>query len=209
MIEVFGRATSSNVQAVMWAIAELGLPHARHDRGHAYGGLDTPEYRAMNPHALVPTIRDGDLVLWESAAIVRYLAARYGAGTLWPEDPAVRAPLDMWAEWIKTTFSPLMNGRIFWPLLRGGEPPADFHDAVATMKTMAGRLDARIGAGPWLAGAAFTFADILAGHLLYRYYALDFDKAATPHLDAYHARLQARPAFAEHVEVSFEPLRPK
>lgn len=208
MIEVWGRATSSNVQAVMWAVGELGLDFERHDLGHAYGGLDAPEYRAMNPNGLIPTMRDGDLVLWESAAIVRYLAGRYGGGTFWPADPARRAPLDMWAEWIKTTFGPAFNGRVFWPLIRGG-PSADLDEAVALVKALAGRLNARIGDGPWLDGEAFTFADVMAGHLLYRYYTLDFDRAETPALDAYHARLQARPAFAEHVEVSFEPLRVK
>ena len=95
MITVYGRATSSNVQIAMWTIGEIGLEYERLDIGHSYGGNDTPEYLAMNPNGLVPTIRDGDLVLWEAAAIMRYLAARYGDEDFWPRDPAVRAPLDM------------------------------------------------------------------------------------------------------------------
>ncbi|MEM0945008.1 MAG: glutathione S-transferase N-terminal domain-containing protein, partial [Pseudomonadota bacterium] len=108
-LTVWGRATSSNVQVVMWAVAELGLEARRIDVGHSYGGLDTEEYGALNPNRRVPTLQDGDLTLWESQAILRYLAARYGDGAFWPADPARRAGLDMWAEWIRTTFQPHFN----------------------------------------------------------------------------------------------------
>jgi glutathione S-transferase len=91
MITVFGRNTSVNVQAVMWCIAELGLENERLDFGGAFGKTDTPEYRAMNPHGLVPTIKDGDTVVWESAAIIRYLACKYGDERFWPRDPGERA----------------------------------------------------------------------------------------------------------------------
>ena len=104
MITIWGRNTSSNVQVVMWAVAELGLEHERIDWGGAFGGNDDPEYRAMNPNGVVPTIRDGELVMWESPAILRYLGARYGDEGFWPADPAERARLDMWAEWVKTSF---------------------------------------------------------------------------------------------------------
>ena len=79
MLTVYGRATSSNVQLVMWALAELGLAHERLDFGHVYGGTDTPEFRAMNPNGLVTVLRDGATVIWESMAILRYLGARFGA----------------------------------------------------------------------------------------------------------------------------------
>ncbi len=83
-LEIFGRNTSSNVQSVMWAVAELGLEHTRHDVGGAFGKTDTPEYRAMNPMGLVPAVKDGDLALFESSAIVRYLGAKYGDENFWP-----------------------------------------------------------------------------------------------------------------------------
>ncbi|MEM7191072.1 MAG: glutathione S-transferase family protein [Pseudomonadota bacterium] len=214
MITVYGRATSSNVQLVMWTISELGLEHERLDYGHAHGGTDTPEYRAMNPNGRVPAFREtghpgGDLVMFESGAIARYLAGRYGDAAFWPADPAVRAPLDMWAEWVKVTLSPHFALQIFWPLLN--HPPdhdgSVVADAAAALQPLMQMLDARIGDGPWLAGETFTFGDIWAGHLLYRYNTLRFDKVMTPALDAYYARLVQRQAFAEHVMVSFEPLR--
>jgi RimJ/RimL family protein N-acetyltransferase len=96
MLRVWGRISSSNVQKVMWAIGELGLAHERIDAGREYGGLDTPEYGALNPNRRIPTLRDGDVVLWESNVIVGYLSARYGAGRLWPLDPAARGIADQW-----------------------------------------------------------------------------------------------------------------
>ena len=111
MITVWGRATSVNVQAVMWALAELGIACERIDVGGAFGGLDTPEFRAMNPNGRIPVLRDRDVFLWESAAIVRYLGAQYGSGGFWPADPLSRAKLDKWAEWMKTSFGPELPDR--------------------------------------------------------------------------------------------------
>ena len=115
MLTIYGRATSSNVQAVMWLVAELGLTHKRIDKGHVYGGLDDPEYRAINPHGVVPALEDGDVKMFESAAINRYLAAEYGRGTaFWRESPRERALIDAWAEWAKVSLSPAFTVPIFW-----------------------------------------------------------------------------------------------
>jgi glutathione S-transferase len=211
MITIHGRATSSNVQFVMWTVAELGLEHRRLDVGGHFGGTDTPEYRAMNPNGLVPVLQDGELALFESAAIMRYLAARYGKEDFWPKDPARRASLDQWAEWGKVTFAPAVLA-IFIQLVRTREAdrkPAAIATAAKDIGRLATILDERLGDGPYLNGAAFTFADIPAGSLLYRYMTLPFEKAETPNLDAYYKRLTERPAFAEHVMVSYESLRAK
>lgn len=222
MITVFGRATSSNVQIVMWAIAELDLPHERLDYGHVHGGVDTPEFLALNPNGLVPVIVDrtggAEVTLWESAAILRYLTDRYAAPPFRPDDPARRARLDMWAEWMKSTFVPAFNLAIFWPLIR--TPAADRDAAalaasVAALKPLAERLDARLAGGPeaganggpWMDGAAFTFADVMVGHPLFRYYTVPIERAETPALDAYYERLQARAAFRAHSMVSYDSLR--
>lgn len=212
MITVWGRKTSSNVQVAMWAVGELGLEHERIDWGGKFGGNDEPDYRAMNPNGLVPTIRDGDLVLWESPAILRYLGARYGDEAFWPADPAERARLDMWAEWVKTSFCPPLIGQVFWQLVRTSAAqrnPAAIANGAARLKMLTPMIDARLGDGPFLNGEHLCFADIMLGHNLYRYYTLDFDRAATPNLDAYYARLQQRPAYREHAMVSYESLRAK
>src|SRR5690606_22701182 len=117
MLTVWGRTNSINVQKVMWTVGELGLEHERIDAGGAFGGLDTAEYGRMNPNRRIPVLQDGELGLWESNAIVRYLAARYGAGTLWAEDPAQRSEADRWMDWMVTTLLPDMTV-VFWQLVR-------------------------------------------------------------------------------------------
>ena len=107
MLVVWGRKNSINVQKVMWTVAELGLAHERKDVGGPFGGLDTAEYGALNPNRRIPTIVDEDgTTIWESHSCVRYLAARYGAGNLWPEDPSARALADRWLDWMQTTLLP-------------------------------------------------------------------------------------------------------
>lgn len=210
MITVWGRATSSNVQVVMWAINELGVAHERLDWGGKFGGTDTPEYRAMNPNGLVPTIRDGDLVLWESPAILRYLGARYGDEGFWPRDPGKRARLDMWAEWVKTSLAPPLIYQVFWQLVRtpaASRSQAAIDEGAAKLKGLTAIVDTRLGAGPYLNGEHLCFADIMLGHVLYRYYTLEFERGAHPNLDAYYKRLQQRPAYRAHAMVSYESLR--
>src|SRR5690606_35403355 len=102
MLKIWGRSSSVNVQKVLWTVRELALPHTTEQVGGAFGGLDTPEYRAMNPNRKVPVLDDRGLILWESYAIVRYLAARYSEGALWPTNVALRAHADRWMDWTAT-----------------------------------------------------------------------------------------------------------
>lgn len=212
MLKIWGRATSSNVQAVMWAVGELGLEHERLDVGGAYGGTDTPEYGAMNPNRLVPTLQDGDLTMWESAACVRYLAARYGDGNFWPRDPAARARVDMWAEWAKVSFMPPFIEGVFIPLIRVHDADRDLAALAKAEKRVAGvaRIaEARLAETPWIGGEHFSFADIIFGTPLYRYFTLPFGRVEAPNLEAYYARLTERPSYARHAMVSYDSLRVK
>lgn len=203
MLTVYGRATSLNVQAVMWTIAELDLPHERLDYGFGFGGTDTPEYLEMNPNGLVPVVRDEHVTMFESAAIVRYLAARHGRAPFWPEDPVARAPVDMWAEWGKATLQPSFLRPVFWPALRGEPVP---EPAAAAFERNLDILEARLGDGPWLLGRDFTLADVEVGLPLYRYFTLDLPRRHRPALAAYYARLCERPGYA-HVTVPYDILR--
>ena len=212
MITVWGRATSSNVQIVMWALAEIGLDCKRVDVGGSFGGTDTPEYRRMNPNGLVPTIEDGDLVLWESAAIVRYLGARYANEQFWPSDPRDRAGMDKWAEWSKTTFGPTHLGTIFpqiWTLPAEKRNPEILSAAVTRMQGLAKMIDSRLSQTPYLGGKDVSFGDVIFGTQLYRYFTLPFERARTPYLEAYYERLCSRPAYAKHVMVSYDSLKAK
>jgi glutathione S-transferase len=109
MLRIWGRLSSINVQKVVWCADELGLPYERTEAGGSFGVVGTPEYLAMNPNGLVPVIDDGGFVLWESNAIVRYLAARHGDGWLWPTDLQLRAEADRWMDWQNFTFWPAMR----------------------------------------------------------------------------------------------------
>jgi glutathione S-transferase len=207
MITVYGRATSSNVQAVMWGVGELGLAHERLDYGHTFGGTNTPEFRAMNPNGLVPVLRDGDLVMWESAAILRYLASRYGAGPFWPADPVDRAPVDMWAEWGKVTLAPAFTMPIFWSRVRTAAKDRDeaaLTAAITRFDGLLGILEPRLA--PFVMGSALTLADIVIGHVLYRYYTMDIPRPDRPGIAAYYQRLAERPAYRAHVMVSWKSL---
>ena len=134
-LTIWGRLTSINVQKAMLCIEEAGVAYERIDAGLAYGINDTPGYLDMNPNGLVPTLQDGDLTLWESNAIVRYVAARYSHGGLWPDDPAERARADMWMDWQQTSLWPAMHP-VFWGLVRapGTRTPEEIEAVLGSEK---------------------------------------------------------------------------
>lgn len=201
MITLWGRANSINVQKVLWTCEELGLEIVRHDVGGPYGGTDTPEYRAMNPNGLVPTLQDGDVTVWESNAVVRYLAARYGAGSLWPEDPGVRAAADKWMDWQLSTAQPHQRTLIMQVV----RTPPEKRDTAAVAAAMSGAaqalelLEGAFGDGAFLVGDGLTIADIALGPMMHRFVALDVPRPRLPKLEAWYARLTDRPGFARHV----------
>lgn len=211
MLTVWGRKTSSNTQALMWCIGELGLEYRRIDAGHRYGGTDSPEFRAMNPNGTVPVLRDGDgEPLWETGAILRYLAARHGDDRFWPADPVRRAPVDKWAEWAKLNVALGFTAPVFWRVVRTAPQDRDAVAIGAALDALHDRLaiaEARLARHAHLAGEDFTLADIQFGHVLYRYYDIAIARAELPALRRYYDRLAGRPAFREHVMVSYEELR--
>ena len=210
MLTVLGRATSSNVQLVMWAIGELGLAYNRLDYGHVHGGLDTPEYLAMNPNGTVPTLQDGDLVIWESCAILRYLGARYGDDAFWPTDTVRRAKVDMWAEWAKLNFASRFTVPIFWSRVRTSATDRDetaLERGVANFEQALSILEEQIGNKSYVTGNNFTAADIVVGHVLYRWFDIDVPRRRRPVIEAYYQRLTERPAYREHVMTDYSALQ--
>lgn len=208
MLIVWGRATSSNVQKVMWTVGELGLPHRRIDVGGAFGGLDTPEFRALTPHGLIPVVQTSDgFTLWESNAIVRHLAISDPERRLWPAETQPVA--DMWAEWAhNTVMRPIIA--LFWALVR--TPPSKRDPAaIEAHRTAAVRAlttaDDALSARSFLAGDTLTIADINLGHVLYRWHEMEIERPEMPGLSAYYRRLGERPAYAAHVMVDFSSLR--
>lgn len=210
MIRIWGRKTSVNVQKVMWAVAELGLPHERIEVGGKFGGLDTPEYGRLNPNRLVPTLEDDGFAVWESHAIVRYLAAKYGAGTLWAADPAERSLADRWIDWTASAFQPAFTNGVFIGLVR---TPPERQDRAAIARDVAATsalmkiLDAHLAIHPYVAGTAFTMGDIATGAQRYRYFTLEIERPKLPNVEAWYERLKQRPAYREHVMVPYDELR--
>ncbi|OZI59988.1 glutathione S-transferase family protein [Bordetella genomosp. 11] len=210
MLTVWGRRTSSNVQALMWCIGELGLPYRRHDVGHRYGGNDTPAFLQMNPNGTVPVLRDGDGdPIWETGAILRYLATRYGADSFWPRDLITRTNVDKWAEWAKLNIALNFTGPVFWHVVRTAPQdrnPALLAQALDVLGCKLDIAEQRLASHPFLAGDAFTPADIQLGHILYRYFSVDISRSDRPALRRYYDGLNERPAYREHVMVSYEEL---
>ncbi|MGY5802857.1 glutathione S-transferase family protein [Rhizobium sp. LEGMi12c] len=211
MLTVWGRKSSSNVQALMWCIGELGLAYERIDAGFTYGVNDTPEFLAMNPNGTVPVLRDGDGdPLWETGAILRYLATEYGEDAFWPKDARHRAQIDKWTEWAKINIAQGFTGPVFWRVVRTAPALKDEKVIIAAVAALATKLDiaeSQFGRHRFLAGDNLTLADIQFGHVLYRYFDIDIQRPTHPRLQRYYENLTERPAFQEHVMVSYEELR--
>jgi len=209
MLTVWGRRSSFNVQKVMWLIGELELDHNHIDAGGAFGGLDAPEFLAMNPHGRVPVIRDDAATVWESHAILRYLAARHGRGRFWSDDPSARAPVDGWMDWSQTALQPDFLGGVFWGFYRTPEEQRNWtaiRAALARCASHFGLLDRLLDGRQFLLGDALSLADITAGTSLYRYFELDIERPPLPHVERWYRTLQQRAAFRTHVMIPFGEL---
>jgi glutathione S-transferase len=201
MLKIWGRANSSNVKKVTWLCEEIGLAYERIDAGMAFGVVNTPEYRKLNPNGLVPTIDDEGFILWESNAIVRYLAARHAAGTLWPADPKIRADADRWMDWCATTLGSAFVP-VFMNLVR--TPPekrnlqAVEDGSNKTVEVLA-RLDSALAGRDFVAGDRFSMGDIAFGPVVYLVNNVLPGRPKLANYDAWYARISARPAFRKVV----------
>ena len=201
MLKVWGRKNSANVQKAMWAIGELKLAHERIDIAGAFGRNREPAYLSLNPNGLVPTLEDGDLVLWESNSIVRYLASLHGKGTLEPADPKARARASQWMDWQLSVLGPAIH-TTFWGLVRTPPEQRDLA-AIAASKTKTTAaitiLDAQLAKTAYVAGDAFSMGDIPVGVFGYRFHALVPERPPLPHFERWFAAISARPAFRDHI----------
>jgi glutathione S-transferase len=201
MLKIWGRKNSSNVQKVMWAVGETGVAHEHTELGGAFGGNREASFLALNPNGLVPAIVDGDVVMWESNAIVRYIASKYGAGRLAPADPTIRARADQWMDWQQTTVSaPMVT--TFWGLIRTPEDKRD-HAAIAAAEARLAKvmtiLDVQLAKTPYVAGDAFCMGDIPVAVMAHRYLHLFPDHPPLRNLQRWYDALAGRQAFADHV----------
>jgi len=204
MLKIWGRANSVNVRKVLWCCEELGLPFERVDAGMQFGVVNTPGYRKLNPNGLVPTIEEDGFVLWESHAIVRYLAAKHGAGKLWPNDLRVRADADRWMDWASSTFGAAFRP-VFWGQVRTPPEKRDMKaigEAAKKCGELAGYVDAALAGRRFVAGESFTMGDIPLGCHLHLWLNMPIERPATPDIVAWHKRLLERPAFRKWVNTT-------
>ena len=185
----------------MWGIGELGLAYERIDIAGAFGMNREPAYLALNPNGLVPTLEDGNFVLWEANSIVRYLAGLHGKGTLEPADPKQRALASQWMDWQLSVLGPAIHAT-FWGLVRTPPEQRDLA-AIATSKAKTTAaiqmLDAQLGKTAYVAGDAFSMGDIPVGVFSYRFHTLVTDRPPLPNFERWYAAIAARPAFRDHI----------
>jgi glutathione S-transferase len=202
VIKIWGRNTSSNVQKVMWAVGEIGLPHERIDIGGPFGKNNEPAYLAMNPNGLVPTLEEEDgFLLWESNSIVRYLAAKHKATVIEPADLRTRGKASKWMDWQLSVLGPAITP-VFWGLIRTPQEKRD-HAAIeqGKKKTTAAvkMVDDQLAKTAYLAGDGFSYGDIPVGIMAYRYRQLVPDRPQYPNFERWYAAISGRKAFKDQV----------
>jgi glutathione S-transferase len=202
-LTIWGRANSVNVQKVLWCLHELDLAYNRIDAGMQFGKNNEAAYLAMNPNGRVPTLVDGDFVLWESNSVMRYLCMAYGGHSpIYPQDPQARAAVDRWLDWTLSTLQPV-DRPVFWALVR---TPPEKRDMVQIQKDADAEavqwriIDARLATGRFIEGDAFTIADIALGAFARRWFGVEgITKPKLENLERWFAQIAARPGFVRFI----------
>ena len=201
MLRILGRTNSINVRKVLWLCEELAVSYRREDWGCGYRPTSDPVFRKLSPHGTVPVLVEDGFVLRESHAILRYLAGKPEGESLYPREPRRRALVEQWMDWGATDVD-----RHLRPLYLGGqlrlEPyfvPALLEHATASLNQELAHLERELGArGPFLLGATFTLADIVAGLIINRCYQLKRARAELPAVADYYQRLAERPGYRRY-----------
>ena len=199
-MRLWGRMSSINVRKVVLCAQWLGLDLPRTDAGMAFGVVDSPAFRAMNPNGLVPVLADGDFVLWESNTIVRYLCAKH-ASAFYPSDLQVRASAEKWMDWTTSTLAEPFKA-VFWGVVRTPAEKQNWDSINAGRQACIAALstvDNALAEQPYLSGETFGMGDIPLGCFIYAWFEMPIERPSMPHLEAWYQRLQQRPAYRKAV----------
>jgi len=200
MLQILGRNSSINVRKVLWACEELGISNQREDWGAGFASTQTPAFLQLNPNGLVPVIRDGDFVLWESNTIIRYLANAYGKGALYPADARARALVDQWIDWQSAELNPSWT-YCFLGLVRGSPAHTDPALIEASVKQWTRNmqlLDAQLLSTNAFVSGEFSLADIPIGLSVHRWFSTPITQPRLLGLEKYYEKLSERQAYLNH-----------
>ncbi len=201
MLQILGKSTSINVRKVLWACQELEIPYEHQQWGSGHRATDVPEFLALNPNALVPVVKDGAFVLWESNTICRYLASTHPKAGLLPADLQERALVEQWMDWQATELNNSWR-YAFSALVRRSAAhtdPASIENGINSWNRHMRILDAQLSkTGAFATGARFTLADIVLGLATNRWYMTPMERPLLPAVQDYYERLSERPGFRAH-----------
>ena len=201
MLTLLGKSASINVRKVLWTLTEIGVPFAHEEWGSGFQSTDTPQFRALNPNAMVPVLKDGDFVLWESNTICRYLAARHGRDDLLPASPQARARVEQWMDWQAGELNNAWR-YAFMALVRNSPSHTDrtaLDSSIDSWNRHMGMLDSQLEkTGAYAAGPDFTLADIVLGLSVNRWLMTPIARPDYPAVSAYLQRLRLRDGFRLH-----------
>jgi glutathione S-transferase len=190
---------SPNCRKVQAVVHELSTRIETVIVDFATGEHKRPDYLALNPNGLIPALVDGDLRLWESTAIMQYLAEVHGETTLFPRDPARRADVVRWQCWELAHFGQLLGAvlyeRLFKPLMGMQGDEAAAVRALEQLRPFAALLDAHLAGRPFVTGSTVTLADYSIAAQLPLANLARIDLAPYPHVRAWVARLDERDAW--------------
>jgi glutathione S-transferase len=202
VLRILGRKSSANVQKVLWLLAEMEIAYEREDFGGEFGGNRSPEFLRLNPNGVVPTLIDGEAVIWESNTILRYIANRYGPTPLYPIDSIARGACERWMDWQLGTLNLCMTP-LYVALIRTTPDKRDtaaIGRNVERARELFAILDRALADRRFLAGHAMTLADICIGMFVYRWFELEIEQGAKiPHVERWFAEIMARSGFQQHV----------
>ena len=195
MLRVLGRATSGNVQKVIWLLEELGTPYKREDYGRQFNNTQDATYLKLNPNGKVPTLVDGDTVVWESNTILRYICNKQGSNGFYPTDAAARSEVDRWLDWQLASLNNPYLGIFREAKKPAAERAPSWAQDAKEMKAQLDILEGGMRGRPWIAGNAMTIADICLGPIVHRCLDFPVDLPGLAGVRAWREKIMARPAF--------------
>ena len=191
-MKLLGRKTSGNVQKVLFLLEELKIAYERIDVGRQFNNTQTPEYLAKNPNAKVPTLEDGNVVIWESNTILRYLAAK-AKSALYPTDLAKRTQVERWMDWQLSALNGPYLAMFREAKLEADKRGADFAAQLKDFGAQLAILDKSMKS--FVAGDEFSIADICLAPIVYRCLRFGVELPALPNLKRWDATVSARETF--------------